>query len=149
MMTRLEEAQYRVVHEFAGGCVKLAELAGMNAGTLANKVNPAMATHKLAVAEAITLQAITKDYRILYAEASALHHVCTLLGDFAGVSDVELLTLCSKVHAEVGDLSREMSRAFADRKLSQAEFRKIADQMDQVVRAMFELRARLKAIADV
>lgn len=148
MNTRLEEAQYQVVHEFPGGCVKLAELAGMNAGTLANKVNPGMATHKLAVAEAITLQTIAKDYRILYAEASALNHVAIALGDYAALSDVELLNAYAKLHQEIGDVAREIAKAFADRKLSAAEFSRITDEMDQTVRAMFELRARLKAVVD-
>lgn len=148
MNTRLEEAQYDVVHEFPGGCVRLAELAGMNAGTLANKVNPAMATHKLAVAEAITLQTIARDYRILYAEASALSHVAIALGEYAGLSDVELLNAYAKFHAELGDLARVISQALSDRKLSAEAFRAIDREMDEAVRAMFELRARLKAVVD-
>jgi len=146
MMTPLEKAQYDLVHEYPGGAVKLANVAGMHAGTLANKVNPGMLGHKLSVAEAITLQTISRDYRILYAEASALNHTCVRLADWSGVSDVELLEAYSKVHKEIGDLAQKISEAFADRRITRKEFIGITKEMDEAVRAMFELRARLEAL---
>jgi len=148
MFTPLEEAQYRVVHEFPGGAVKLASRAGMSGGTLSNKVNPAMEGHKLSVAEAILLQNLTKDYRILYAEAAALNHVAIRLGDYSGISDVELLNAYAHLHQELGEVASEINRALADNHIHRPEFNAIAQSMDGAVRAMFELRARLEALID-
>lgn len=146
MMTPLEKAEYDLVHEHPGGAVKLANVAGMNAGTLANKVNPGMPGHHLSVAEAVRLQTIRKVYYILYAEASALNHTCIQLADWSGVSDVELLDAYSRVHQEIGQLAHEISEAFKDRRITRKEFLAITKEMDEAVRAMFELRARLEAL---
>jgi hypothetical protein len=55
LVSPLDEAQYRVVHDFKGGVVALAPLVRMNPGTLSNKVNPSVETHHLTVDEAVAL----------------------------------------------------------------------------------------------
>lgn len=148
MFTPLEEAQYRVVHDFKGGAVRLASLAGMSAGTLSNKVNPGMETHKLSVGEAVVIQNLARDYRILHAEASSLNHVCIPLVDYAGISDTELLNAYARVHQEMGEMAGAINRAFNDKHITRTELDAISKEMDDSVRAMFDLRARLEALAD-
>lgn len=146
--TPLEEAQYNLVHEFPGGAVRLASLTGMSAGTLSNKVNPTMETHKLSVAEAVLLQNTATDYRILYAEAAALGHVCIVLADYSHVNDVELLNCYAAFHTKVGDMAAAIQSAFEDKRITRAEFLTIVREMDASVRAMYALRARLEALID-
>ncbi len=148
MFTPLEEAQYRVVHDFKGGAVRLASLAGMSAGTLSNKVNPGMETHKLSVGEAVAIQGIARDYRILHAEASALDHVCIRLVDYSRISDAELLNAYARVHQEMGEMAVAINTAFDDKRISRNELNQISKESDDAVRAMFELRARLEALID-
>ena len=148
LFTPLEQSQYDVVHQFPGGAVKLASLAGMSAGTLSNKVNPGMETHKLSVGEAVVIQNLARDYRILHAEASALSHVCIPLVDLSRVSDTELLNAYARVHMEMGEMAAAINAAFDDKRILRAEFNRIAKESDDAVRAMFELRARLEALID-
>lgn len=148
MFSLLEQAQYDVVHDFPGGAVKLAPLVGMSAGTLSNKVNPAMETHKLAVAEAVALQHATRDYRILFAEASALDHACLPLGDYSRSSDVAILEAYTLLHAELGEMSAAIHKAFSDSVVSRSEFGTISGEMNHAIRAMLELRTRLEALVD-
>lgn len=148
MRTALEDAMYRLPREYPGGVEKLAELAGMNAGTLYNKTNPGMDGHKLAVTESVTLQYIAKDYRVLCAEAAALQHVAIPLADFSLVSDVELLDSYTRLNKELGDMAAAIADAFRDRRVSRTELAAILRESDEAVQAMFELRARLEAIVD-
>ncbi len=144
----LDEAKHDVVHGYPGGAVALAPLVNMKPGTLSNKVNPTIDTHHLMVDEAVAIQAAAKDYRILYAEASALNHTCIQLADFSGISDVELLNAYAKLHKELGDMAHEINQALQDGKIMRIEFRRISKEMNQSVQAMFALRARMEALID-
>jgi hypothetical protein len=144
----LDMAKYAVVHDYPGGAVKLAPRVGMHPGTLSNKVNPQVETHHLSVDEAVAIQATSGDCRILEAEEAVLGRVVVALGDFAKTSDVELLELYARLHAELGDMAREIQAALADRRITPREWRRIDAEMQQVVQALFELRARLQGLAD-
>lgn len=144
----LDAAKYDLVHGYPGGAVALAQRVGMRPGTLSNKVNPDIDTHHLTVDEAVAIQAATGDCRILEAEAQVLGRVAVALGDFATTSDVELLDLYAELHAELGDVAREIGAALKDRRITPAEFQRIDTEMRQAVQAMFELRARLQGLAN-
>ena len=148
MYSPLDEAKYNVVHDYSGGAVKLGPLVNIKPAVLSNKVNPTLETHHLMVDEAIAIQAVTRDYRILYAEAAALNHTCIPLTDFTGISDIELLTAYAKVHAELGETAQAISAAFEDGRITGKEFMRITKEQDEDIRAMFELRARLEALID-
>lgn len=148
MMTPLEKAQYDLVHEFPGGAAALATLAGMSGGTLSNKVNPGMESHRLALTEAVTLQAIADDYRILYAEAAALKHVCLPLADWSGISDIEVLNAYTKLNKELGEHAKAIHGALSDGRVTRKEFNRIDGELNDVVRALYELRTRLEGLID-
>lgn len=144
----LERAKYDLVHTFPGGAGKLAPLARMNPGTLSNKVNPAVETHHLTIDEGVALQNAAQDYRILRAEAMVLGHACIPLGDYTQTSDVELLSLYAKLHAEIGDVAAAISTALDDRTISRTEFYRIANEGQEMIQAWLALRARLEALID-
>lgn len=152
----LEEAKYNVVHDYPldnlkarpRGAVALAPLVGRSAAVLANKVNPTLDTHHLTVDEAVLIQHAAKDYRILYAEASALGHVCIKLVDYSGIPDIELLKAYTHFNKEVGDTADAINSALADGDITKQEFNRISKEMDEDVRAIFGLRARLEALVN-
>jgi len=152
MYSPLDEAMYKTVHEYgttkSGGAVKLSQLVGMNPGTLSNKVNPGMDTHKLTVSEAVAIQHTTKDFRILYAIATILDHVCIPVPDFNNVSDVELLNAYSKLHVEIGQLAHAINDALEDKKISRKEFLNIQKEGTEAVQAYYELLCRLESLID-
>lgn len=144
----LDEAKHAVVHDYPGGAVALGQLVNIKPAVLSNKVNPTIDTHHLMVDEAIAVQAVTHDYRILYAEAAMLGHVCIRLADYRGVSDVELLNAYARLHTELGETAAAISAALEDGRISRGEFNRIDAEMQEDVRAQYELRARLEAVVD-
>lgn len=139
---------YAVVHEFRGGAKKLAALVGMNAGTLSNKVNPAMEGHHLTVKESVTLQHTTRDFRILYAIAAALDHSCIPFGNFSRVSDVELLNAYARWHAEQGETAQAISDALADGRITRQEYGRVRREIHEDIQRAFEFLARMEAVID-
>ena len=100
----LDDAKYDVVHDFKPlGAKSLAPLVSMNPGTLSNKVNPSIETHHLTVDEAVRIQAVTRDYRILHAEARALNHVAIPIPESDFCSDIELLNAYADWTKEIGE----------------------------------------------
>lgn len=148
MIDPIDLAQYDTVHGFKGGSVKLAPLINMNAGTLSNKVSPAMEGHHLTVRESIAIQHTTHNYSILQAQAQALGFSCIQLGDFSRVSDVELLSLYSAWHADVGATEQAIHDALADGKIERAEVQRIKNEIHSDIQKGFEFIARLEALID-
>lgn len=152
MYTPLDDAMYKTVHQYGspkdGGAVKLAQLVGMNAGTLSNKVNPAMETHKLSVAESVAIQNTCNDFRILYAEANALRHICIPAPDFDLVSDVELLNAYTNLHSEIGELATAINDSLQDRHVTRTEFNRIQKEGTEAIQAYYQLLNRLETLID-
>lgn len=146
MMDAIEDAQYRVVHDFPGGAVRLAPLVNMHPGTLSNKVHPGSPNHHLTVREAVAIQAATHDCRLLYAEAQVLGHACVALGDFSGISDVELLDAYAAYHQELGQTAAAIREALAHRVVTREQIREIEREIHEDVRHAFEFLSRLKGL---
>ncbi len=145
----LDRAKHAVVHEFKPrGALSLGPLVGINPGTLSNKVNPTVETHHLTVDEAIRIQAVAKDYRILQAEARLLHHVCIPIPDFSGVSDLALLDAYAAWTAEIGETAQAIRRGLEDRVFSRKEAAAVRREMFEDFARALELLNRLEAIAE-
>lgn len=152
-MDLIEQAEYAVVHEFRGGgrhggAVALAALTGMNAGTLSNKVSPACPTHHLGNKEAVMIQHVAQDFRILYACAQVLNHVCIPLADHSAASDLEILEAYTTLHREIGETAAAIHDALSDRRITRAEVERIRREGYEDAQAFFELLSRLEAIVD-
>ncbi len=145
-MDAIDDAGYRLVHDFPGGAPALAPLVNMNMGTLLNKANPHMRDHQLTVRQAIAIQKATEQFLMLYAEARLLRHVCIPLGKFPGASDVELLDLYARYHQELGETAAEIRKALAACKITRRMYNEIEREAFEDAAAMFELLARLKSL---
>jgi len=141
------EAAHHTVHKcIAGGAEALASELGITPATLSNQVNAKQTTHKFGLEDSIYVQLRTHDFGILLQYAAALGHTVVPVGDFNGVSDMELLTLYSEWHAELGDVNKAVKKAFADGKLKRKEFKRIEKEYIEAVAAGQVFLSRCRAL---
>lgn len=145
-VTNLDAAQYAVVHDYPGGAVQLGAVAGINPGTLSNKVNPNIETHHLTVKEAVTIQALSKDYRILEAMAALLGHVAVKLPDAPSYSDIELLDAYADWTADIGQTSEAIRRALAGAVVTEQALAEIHREMHEDFGKALVLFARFRTL---
>ena len=148
MLSELDMAVYRTVHDFPGGAKALATYLSVRPGTLSNKADPACDTHHLNLSEALAIMLVSKDFRILHALGMSTNHGLVQLIDMSGTSDMELLDAYSKMNKQQGDMAGAINAAFADRRLTLAEFQGIRHEGYQVINALLELLRRLEAVID-
>jgi hypothetical protein len=115
----LLSAVFDTVHD-NGGPTLLGQRLGIRPTVLSNKANPKQRLNQLSLIEALKLQAITGDHRILKAMARALGYVIVPV-DEPQPSDVELLTLYAKWQDSHGKIHHAIARAFEDRRITRAE----------------------------
>lgn len=132
-MQDVDDAAYRIGHSYPGRVPALAVRMGVNADTLAKKLNPNCETHRLSVADSVHLQVAAGRNDILYAMASSLDHVCIYMPDAA--PDQVAMRL-AKVGAEVGDVFRVAQQVMADGKIDAAERRELKAQIAEAVGAL-------------
>lgn len=143
------DAAYRVAHDYPHrGAVGLAAKLGKNPGTFLNKVNPGQETHQLTLGEAVEMQAISGDHRILHAMAAVLGEACFPLPDLSDLSDQALLELINRIGAEGGDFHREINHSLSDNRICAREFARIEDEAMQFIAAIGEAVARMKGMID-
>jgi len=148
MFDPIESAIYDTVHDHPGGAAKLALLVNMNAGTLSNKANPGMEFHQLTVKEAVAIQNVRKDYRILAAEAAALGYAIVPLGNFEGVSDVEVLTAYANYHSCIGATSAVVAEALNDQRVTKEEYEQCKREFFRAASTGLEFLSRMEALID-
>lgn len=148
MFDSLDEAIYGLIHDQKGGASRLAPLVNMNPGTLANKANPAMENHHLTVKEAVAIQNTTQDFRLLAAEALVLNHAIVPLGNFEGVSDLEILTAYANYHSEIGTTSRVVAEVMNDQRVTRQEFKAVRANFFKATSTGLEFLNRLEALID-
>lgn len=148
MLSDLDLAIYKTVHDFRGGAKALSAHLSVRPGTLQNKADPACETHHLSVSEALAIMLVSGDYRILHALARETQHACIRLSDLSGVTDVDLLSSYATMNKELGDVAAELVEAFADGVIDRAEYRSIREEMFEAINAQLELLKRLEVLAN-
>ena len=148
MFDSIEQAIYDLIHQHKGGASQLAPLVNMNPGTLANKANPAMENHHLTVKESVAIQNTLQDFRVLAAEAEVLGHAIVPLGNFEGVSDIELMTAYANYHSDIGRTSYVVSEVLNDQRVTKHEFQSVRTEFFRAVSTGLEFLNRLEALID-
>jgi hypothetical protein len=148
MFDTLDRAIYGLIHDQPGGALGLAPRVNMNPGTLANKANQAMKHHHLTVKEAVLIQHTTQDFRLLAAEAALLNHAVVPLGNFEGVSDLEILTAYANYHSEIGQTSIVIAETLNDIRVTRDEFNTVRAELFESVSAGLEFLNRLEGLID-
>lgn len=144
----ISDACYLTVHDYPGGAASLGPRIGISSQVLINKVNPHQEHHKLSLSESVKLQAITGDLRILDAMASSLGCVCIPTGNLPAVGDMELLDSFMSVVRELGELSAEFQRDWADGRITPKEHDRIKQEAYEVQQSLAALMHRIDVLAD-
>ncbi len=144
----INDAAYNTAHDYPGGVPALAVRMGVSANVLQNKVNPSQEHHKLTLNEAVKMQAISGDLRILHAMAGALGCVCIKTPAFDQVGDMALLDSFMSVVSELGDLSTEFKNSWDDGTVTPAEFERIKSEAYDVQARLAELLMRIESIVE-
>lgn len=149
--TPIQEAAYRMVHEFRegrpnSGASALAPLVGKTPRSLDNEVNPDATGAKLGIDDAITLMHATQDFRLLEATAAALGFAVVKVGDFSGLSDMELLDVYTKWNSELGQTHDTIHRALENGDVDEREYAEIEREVFEDFQAELGVLARLKAL---
>jgi len=144
----LNKAMHDLVHDYPGGASSLAPKLSKCASTLCHEVNPQTDSHKLGVLDLVRLSRLTES-------SIALQNICSILGftlipvrKFEGCSDTEVLTMYAQWHKEIGDVSRAVSEAFLDGKLTHKEYAKILREGIETNAAFHSFLSRLEALLD-
>ena len=118
-MQGLLSAVFDTVHD-NGGPTRLGPKLGLSPKILSNKANPRQRANQLSLQEALHLQLVTGDHRILAAMAQTLGYVLVPM-DMPPPSDVELLTLYAQWQDQAGKVHHAIAEAFEDRRVTAHE----------------------------
>jgi hypothetical protein len=129
----VDDAAYRIAHQYPGRVPALAQRMGVPASTLNKKVSLNDESHRLSIADAVHMQAVAKRYDILYAMASSLDHVCLHMPDRDAGEVGRQLAL---VGAEVGDVFRSAQQALEDGRITPTERRRVSEQVAEAISAL-------------
>ena len=143
----LPDAAYATAHDYPGGTVSLAPRLGMPGAMLRNKVNPNDATHHLTLSEAMRMQSLTGDHRILHSMADQLGYVCIQLPN-SGASDMALLDSFMSITKELGELASEFQQDWADGHIDAKEADRLRKEFYELQQAAAGFMAMVEALAD-
>jgi hypothetical protein len=138
------DAAFAVAHDYDGGAKALGERMGLR--DLSDRVNPALAHRLLGLGQAVRMQLLAKDYRVLYAMALELRHYppVPMPDDADGCQPC--LQKMGEVCREVGALMEEVSRDLSDDKVTDNELAAATRQAGKLVAAVQGLMGQLAAM---
>lgn len=127
------DAAYHTAHDHPGGVPSVAQRMGTSANTLQHKVSLTNATHHLSLREAVAMQEVTGDARILHAMAGSLGYACVSLH-----VDGESSTLEQVMHLaqEFGEVLGSVNSAVADGRVSMNEMLDCERQAAELIAAL-------------
>lgn len=124
-MLDVSDALFHTAHDFKGGVPALAQRMDASANVLQKKVDPAIDTHKPLLLEAVKIQQITQDYRVLHAMAQTLEHVAIPVPAEIELGDMGLLDAFMRTVEADGALCAEFRKAWADGNINAKEFEQL------------------------
>lgn len=144
----VHEAFRAIVHDY--DVARMAAKIGMSAGTLYNKSNlNESSPHKPTLGEALLVQLIAQDTRIVQAMAHLLGGVFVKLPTVDTVSDQALLDMVAEISIMNGRFHGELKEALADGKFTRDEHRNIHQQALGFIRSILETVGRIEGMIDV
>jgi hypothetical protein len=143
----IQDAAYHTAHDVPGGIAAIAARMGISPNVLQNKVNPTQDHHKLTLAEAVKIQALTGDCRILHAMAASLNHVALPVLHFEGIADMALLDGYMDVITELGEFTATFQTAISDGEVSHKEFARLESESYDVIQRLLALMQRIAGLA--
>jgi len=131
----LERAVYDTAHGFVNaatgrrGVVGLADVIGVRATTLQNKVNPREEFSHVTLNEARSMMLATGDHSILHRLADDVGEACVPLPSFEFAADADLLDAWADWQADIGETAATAKAALADKRVTLAEVEAIRREL--------------------
>jgi predicted ATP-dependent Lon-type protease len=145
--TDVHEAFRAVVHDY--DVAKMAAKMGMSVGTLYNKSNlNESSPHKVSLGEAVLVQVISEDHRIVEAMAHTLGGVYVKLPNIRVASDAALLDMVSEISIKNGNFHQELKDALEDGKFTAAEHEAIRQRALQCITSFLATVSRIGGMVD-
>ncbi|MCV2365546.1 hypothetical protein LNV23_19020 [Paucibacter sp. DJ1R-11] len=136
------DAAFAIAHDYPhGGARALGMRMGKN--SLSDELNPNISRAKFGLADAVQLQQLTGDYRVLHAMAAELGHLAVPL-PAAELGDTPCASLVAKLAQEFAQLMAEVAQDLADSAVDDNELRRLERQSGRLVA---EVQALLKHAA--
>ena len=137
------DAAYHTAHGYAGGVPALAQRMAMSHNTLSHKVGLNNNTHHLSLREAVTMQEVTGDVRILHSMAGALGYACvSLRTDSVGSTLAEVMHMAK----EFGDVLEAINGAVADGRVTPNEMQDCERQAAELMAALNSVLATVRSM---
>lgn len=137
----LQMACYHAVHDYPGGAVAIAAMAGMNAPVLQNKLNPNTTTHVVNLRDLQSICELTRDERILQTVCSYYNAAYFLMPDISGVDEGSILDKSAALTREVGELMQQVSQSVRDGAVND-------DEITAMDKALMELMTAGKTLIE-
>jgi hypothetical protein len=127
------DAAYHLAHSFPGGVPALAVRMGMSANTLQHKLSLTNSTHHLTLREAIALQHISGDKRIVQAMCGALGGVFV---DMEADSSHTTMEQVMRMAKEFGEVLGAVNDAVVDGRVTPNEMHRCERQAAELIGAL-------------
>ena len=144
----IHDAAYNTGHDYPGGVAALSVRMGVSRNVLQNKLNPAIEYHKLTLDEALRMQALTGDVRVLQAMAETLGFVCIPIPQFDGVADMALLDAYTAMVVDEGHFAEDFRAALEDGKINRIDYERLHDDLHVQQCHEMELLARIESLIE-
>jgi len=125
----LDDAIAKTGRDFPGGVKSLAEKLSVNQGTLYNKCNPGMSSHRLTLQEALNIMRLSQDMRILEVLCRKTHRACISQIQFRHAGDMALFDAWTASDMEHGRTVETIRNALSDERIDKDEYREIRSEM--------------------
>lgn len=125
----LEDSIAKTSRDFPGGIKLLAEKLSINQGTLYNKCNPSMESHRLTLQEALDIMQLSEDVRILDVLCRKTHHACIPQTQFRHAGDMALFDAWTASDMEHGKTVETIRNALSDERIDNNEYCNIRSEM--------------------
>jgi hypothetical protein len=137
------DAAYHLAHDYPGGVPALAQRMGKSPNVLNSKVSLGDTPHHLTLREAVVMQEITRDARILHAMAGALGYTCVSLRVDGEHTTLEQVMRMAK---EFGDMLGSVNSAVADGVVTLNEMHDCERQACELTAALNGVLCTLRAL---
>lgn len=138
----VSDAAYAVVHQYPGGAAALQLRMGKT--NLSGEVNPNVKTAKLSIEDAVTLQNLANDYRILYAMAADCRHFLPLpMPECLELVDDQCIKTVSELVKESADVVTATVESLADGQISDNDLARFDRECGELMGKMQQLRHQL------
>jgi hypothetical protein len=143
----IKHLAYRIAHEFVGSVAGLASLMNKGDVVLRNKLNPNSTSHFLTIQEFETIVDFAEcNLDVAEYFASKVNAVVVVMPTLPE-GDMALLDLYMGAMKELGEVSSEFQKAYADGTITSKEFARISDEIDDVLEKLLEFKAAVKRVS--